>query len=136
VPELNIPAVHQEVTDCFQAYDRALLSNDVDALESWFHRGPESVRFGIAEELHGHQAIAAFRRKGPGVVRLPFRRVDVVTIGTETAVVTAEFDEPNGAIGRQSQTWIRTGAGWRVIAGHVSIRSTHPNSTHPPLGAQ
>lgn len=127
MPELNIPAVRQEVTDCFQAYDRALLDNDVAALESWFHEGPESVRFGIAEELHGHLAIAAFRRTGPPVVRQPFRRVDVVTIGTETAVVNAEFDEPDGATGRQSQTWIRTGAGWRLIAGHVSIRKTHPN---------
>ena len=60
-------------------------------------------------------------------LRQPFRRVDIVTIGTETAVVNAEFDEPDGAIGRQSQTWIRTEAGWRLIAGHVSIRTTHPN---------
>jgi hypothetical protein len=127
MPELNIPAVLQEVTDCFLAYDRALLANDVAALESWFYEGPESVRFGVAEELHGHHAISAYRRSGPGVVRQPFRRVDIVAIGTETAVVNAEFDEPNGAIGRQSQTWIRTGAGWRLIAGHVSIRSTHPN---------
>jgi hypothetical protein len=127
VPPLNIPAVRREVTDCFQAYDRALLDNDVAALESWFHEGPESVRFGVAEELHGHDEIAAYRRAGPGVVRQPFRRVDVATIGTDTAVVNAEFDEPDGAIGRQSQTWIRTGAGWRIIAGHVSIRSTNPN---------
>ncbi len=127
MPELNIPAVRQEVTDCFHAYDRALLANDVAALESWFHDGPESVRFGIAEELHGHHAIAAFRRAGDGVVRQPFRRVDVVTIGTDTAVVNAEFDESDDAIGRQSQTWIRTAAGWRLIAGHVSIRTTHPN---------
>lgn len=126
MPELNIRAVRQEVTDCFLAYDLALLANDVAALDSWFHEGPESVRFGVAEELHGHDAISTHRRAGPGVARQPFRRLDIVTIGTDAAVVNAEFDEPDGAVGRQSQTWIRTAAGWRVIAGHVSIRNPHP----------
>jgi hypothetical protein len=127
VPELNIPSVRQEVADCFLAYDRALLAGDVASLDSWFHRGPELVRFGVAEELHGHDAISAHRRTGPGVVRQPFRRVDIVSIGTGTAVVNAEFDEPDGSIGRQSQTWMRTAAGWRILAAHVSIRNTHPD---------
>ena len=26
-----------------------------------------------------------------------------------------------GKVGRQSQTWIRTPAGWRVAAAHVSV---------------
>jgi hypothetical protein len=46
-----------------------------------------------------------------------------VTFGTDAAVVNVEFDEGTDAVGRQSQTWIRTEAGWRIIAGHVSIRA-------------
>jgi hypothetical protein len=49
------------------------------------------------------------------------RRYDVVTIATDVAVVTAEFDDA-GAVGRQSQTWVRSDAGWRVLSGHVSMR--------------
>jgi hypothetical protein len=27
----------------------------------------------------------------------------------------------NGRRGRQSQTWVRTDAGWKVVAAHVSL---------------
>ena len=38
-------------------------------------------------------------------------------------MVTAELDE-DGAVGRQTQTWVRADAGWRVLSGHVSTRAT------------
>ncbi|MDF2746746.1 MAG: hypothetical protein K0S98_1031, partial [Propionibacteriaceae bacterium] len=33
------------------------------------------------------------------------------------------FHRPSaaGRIGRQSQTWLRTTAGWRIVAAHVSL---------------
>ncbi len=133
---LNRPDVVAEVQGCFLAYDRALLDNDVPALDGWFLDDPRTLRFGVAEELYGSSAIAAHRRDSAGVRRAPFRRYDVVTVETDFAVVTAEFDEPDGSTGRQSQTWIRTPAGWRVLSAHVSIRassapqaSTHHRST-------
>ena len=123
VPEVNLPQIRDEVTACFLDYDTALLAGDVAALAGWFYDGPEASRFGIGEELYGSAQIAAWRRQAPRLVRSPLRRYDVVTLARDVAVVTAEFDEA-GAVGRQSQTWVRSDAGWRVLTGHVSLRAS------------
>jgi hypothetical protein len=123
VLDVNLPQVRDEVTQCFLAYDQALLADDVEALNRWFFDGPEATRFGIAQELYGSAEIAAWRRTAPPLVRAPLRRYDVVTLAHDVAVVTAEFDDA-GAVGRQSQTWVRSEAGWRVLSGHVSMRAS------------
>ncbi len=120
---LDLPVVREEVARCFLAYDAALLAGDRDALDSWFFDGRQATRFGLGQELYGAEEIARWRRAAPRVVRAALRRHDVVTIGTDAAVVTAEFDE-TGAVGRQTQTWVRAHAGWRVLSGHVSMRAT------------
>ena len=38
---------------CFEAYEQALLANDVDAMDTWFWDDPAVVRFGIAECQYG-----------------------------------------------------------------------------------
>lgn len=121
VPALNRPLVHDEVTRCFLAYDAALLAGDVEALDGWFFDGPQASRFGLGQELHGGDEISAWRRTASPVVRAALRRYDVVTLDDDVAVVSAEFDD-EGAVGRQTQTWVRCQAGWRVLSGHVSLR--------------
>lgn len=123
LPALNLPDVHAEVTRCFLAYDAALLAGDVEALGHWFFDGAETTRFGIGEELYGAEQVAAWRRSAPPLVRAPLRRYDIVTMAEDVAVVTAEFDD-HQSVGRQSQTWVRCGEGWRVLSGHVSTRCT------------
>jgi hypothetical protein len=123
IAPLDLPDVRDEVARCFLAYDRALLAGDVPALDGWFFDGPQATRFGLGQELYGSAEIARWRRSAPRVLRAALRRHDIVTIGEDAAVVTAEFDEL-GAVGRQSQTWARTEAGWRVLSGHVSTRAT------------
>jgi hypothetical protein len=120
--ELNRPEVHDEVTRAFVAYDAALRAHDVETLNDFFLDGPLATRFGIAQELYGSDQIAAWRRAAPPLVRAPLRRCDVVTLDNDVAVVTAEWDEPD-VIGRQTQTWVRSAAGWRVLSGHVSTRA-------------
>jgi hypothetical protein len=45
----------------------------------------------------------------------------VVAVDDRTAVVTTLFGYPGAATeGRQTQTWARPAAGWRIIAAHVS----------------
>ena len=45
----------------------------------------------------------------------------ITTFGTDLATAYTEFvPEGSDAVGRQSQTWIRTDAGWRVASAHVS----------------
>jgi hypothetical protein len=116
--------VGDEIASCFEAYDAALLANDVAALDGWFWQSPETVRYGVAEELYGHAAIAAYRRSAAGVVvRAPFTCRTISTFGPDAGTVSAEFDAGGGAVGRQTQTWIRMPDGWRIVSAHVSIRS-------------
>jgi hypothetical protein len=111
-----------EVTDCFDAYDDALIANDVAALDRWFWAARQAVRYGLGEELYGYDAIARHRRNLPGgVIRGPLIRRTVTTFGADMAIVCAEFDE-NGRPGRQTQTWVRMPEGWRITCAHVSIR--------------
>ena len=45
----------------------------------------------------------------------------IVAVDDRTAVVSTLFGYPGAAVeGRQTQTWARLGAGWRIIAAHVS----------------
>ena len=53
-----------EVEAAFDRYERALVGNDVAVLTELFWRSPHTVRYGIAENLKGWDAIAAFRRPG------------------------------------------------------------------------
>ena len=47
--EINIPEMVAEVTEVFQRYERALVANDVEALDALFWDNPKTLRFGIAE---------------------------------------------------------------------------------------
>ncbi len=122
--EIDLPEVVHEVEAAFEAYDRALLAGDVDALDRWFWATPRAIRFGLGEELYGAEAIAAYRRTAPPVAgRGPFTRRTTTTFGTHLATVCAEFEGP-GTVGRQTQTWLRTADGWRIASAHVSTRPT------------
>ncbi|HEX5586964.1 MAG TPA: oxalurate catabolism protein HpxZ [Acidimicrobiia bacterium] len=118
----NDPRVVAEVRAVFERYEAALVANDVDTLIELFLDSPDTVRYGIDDVQHGHAAVAAFRR-GEAQASPPRRLVDTVitTFGDDVAVASTRF-VPDGtsAIGRQSQTWIRTDAGWRVVSAHVS----------------
>jgi hypothetical protein len=122
-PVLNDPTVLAEITAISDLYEKALGENDIATLDALFHDGPETVRYGVGENLYGAEEIAAFRRARPGgsPPRDVLRRV-ITAIGSDIATVDLEFLRKGGTkIGRQSQTWIKTPAGWRVIAAHVSL---------------
>lgn len=112
-----------EVRACFDAYEQALVANDVDAMDAWFWDDPAVVRFGIAECQYGPDEIAAWRRTtAPVPADRRHVRTTVVAHGEDLAVVTLEF--ANGerpGRGRQSQVWARTPRGWRVVHAHVSM---------------
>jgi len=122
--EINRPDVLAEVEAAFDRYEQALITNDVATLDLLFWNDPKTLRYGIAENLHGHNEIAAFRAERPakGLMRTQVRP-QVTTFGTDYAVANTMFtrDGMNGKIGRQSQTWVRTDDGWRIVAAHVSV---------------
>lgn len=122
IAELNRPEVVAEVTEVFERYERALVDNDVDVLVELFWDSELTNRFGIDEAHRGHDAITAYRRdQAMATPPRDLRGTVVLTFGEDVAVVDTEF-LPHGsdAVGRQSQTWIRTTDGWRVASAHVS----------------
>ena len=122
---IDLPEVVAEVTACFVAYEEALLSNDLDALDNWFWPDERLVRFGLAEIQHGATAVAVWRRAAGGVPadRL-HRRVTVSAFGSDSAVVSLEFTNGEALpLGRQSQLWARLTDGWHIVHAHVSMLS-------------
>jgi len=121
--EINIPEVLAEVTAAFQRYETALTSNDVAVLDELFCDSPHTTRYGVTENLYGYDQIKAFRAARPaaGLEREIFNTV-ITTYGRDFAVANTEFKRVNATkSGRQSQTWMRTPAGWQVISAHVSL---------------
>ena len=122
--EIDLPDVLAEVTAQFERYEQALVSNDVAVLDELFRNDPRSLRYGVGENLYGHDAITAFRaaRSPIGLGRRTDKTV-ITTYGRDTAVASTLFyrDSLPGRVGRQMQTWVRFAEGWRIVAAHVSI---------------
>jgi hypothetical protein len=118
--EVNNPAVLAEVTPLFQRYQDAIISNDVDVLNALFWNDGLTIRYGTAENLYGHHAIANFRatRTAAQHAREVTKTV-VTTYGRDCATTNIEFTR-SGRRGRQSQTWVRMPEGWKIVSAHVS----------------
>jgi hypothetical protein len=119
------PSVAREVEAAFNDYERALMAYDIEALDEHFWRDQRAVRFGIAENLYGHTAIAAYRRSRVSVTSRRLANTAVLILGADAAVVNTEFAYPGDPrIGRQSQVWARAAVGWRVVSAHVSFQES------------
>ena len=59
--DIDLPEVVAEVQAAFDRYEKALMTNDVAMLNSIFRDAPQTIRYGIGENLYGHDEIAAFR---------------------------------------------------------------------------
>jgi len=93
----------------------------VAALDQFFWRDERAVRYGDGENLYGHADILKFRvqRSAAGLARTLLKS-GVVTYGKDFGTTHCEFQR-GGQIGRQTQTWMRTSGGWRIVAAHISI---------------
>ena len=124
MPEINIPEVVAEVSAAFQRYEVALNANDVTVLDELFWNNPLTLRYGIGENLYGYAQIAAFRSgRSPAGLARRIKGTVITTYGRDMATANTMFerDSAPGKIGRQSQTWMKTPQGWRVVAAHVSL---------------
>jgi hypothetical protein len=127
--DINLPDVVAEVTAVFERYEKALVGNDVAVLDELFWASPHTLRYGVAENLYGYDAICAFRAARPaqGLERSLLKTV-ITTYGRDFATANVEFQRSNSAnSGRQSQTWMRTPQGWRVVSAHVSLLAAQPS---------
>ena len=121
--EVNIPEVVAELKVAFLRYQKAVDTNDIEAMNTLFWQSPHTVRFGPVGTLIGHDAIASYRRDRQGHVASPrtLRNTVITTFGRDFAATCTETTKAGeSTIGRQSQCWIRTPEGWRIVAAHVS----------------
>jgi hypothetical protein len=123
--EVNRPEVLAELRELYPRYETALVQNDVETLVAMFWASPEVMRFGVSENLYGHEELEAFRKSRPSSnLARTVKRLEIVSFGRDFASITLEFerDTPKGKVfGRQSQVWVRFPQGWRIVSAHVSL---------------
>jgi hypothetical protein len=90
-------------------------------MNEMFWDSPHTVRCGRAENLYGHAEIAAYRTTRKTKIERSYPRTLITTFGRDFAIAWTETCiKGSAALGRQSQTWVRTDQGWRIVAAHVS----------------
>ena len=110
---IDDPHVLAEVSAAFHDYERALMADDVPALDRLFADAPTTVRYGVGEVLYGADEIRAFRRGRGGSPQRRLGRVAITSYGDSFATANAEFfREGSDRRGRQSQTWVKFPDGW------------------------
>lgn len=120
---INDPDVVQEVTEQFYRYEKALMENDVDTLNTLFWDSPQTIRYGPKEALYGYEEIAGFRAaRDVSDIARELTRTVITTYGSDFATAFTEYRRlGSGREGRQTQTWMRAPEGWRIVAAHVSL---------------
>ena len=111
------------VTLLSDEYEAALVRNDLAAMNDVFWHSDDVLRFGIADMQSGYDEVVAWRT---GALPVPSTRTiierKVLELAPGVVAVDLTFrnsDEP--MIGRQSQTWVERGEGWRIARAHVSV---------------
>lgn len=121
--DINLPEVVKEVEAVFHRYERVLVTNDIPVLNELFWPSPHVVRYGVAEQLYGYEAVMNFRSaRDPSDLQRELLKLVITTFGKDVATASCEYRRlKSGRVGRQMQTWIRTPQGWRVAAAHISM---------------
>jgi hypothetical protein len=121
--DINLAGPHAELSAAFARYEDALIHNKLEVLDELFWASAHTVRFGIAEDLYGIEAIRAFRNaRSPQGLQRKLLNTVVTTYGADHGTAMTEFRREGGnKLGRQAQTWVRMPEGWRIVAAHVSL---------------
>ncbi|MBX9662630.1 oxalurate catabolism protein HpxZ [Novosphingobium sp.] len=120
--KVNDAVLLAEVTAAFAEYERALMADDLPAMDALFHDAPTTNRFGVGEVLWGIEAIREFRKGRGGSPQRRLGRVAITVYGDAFATADAEFfREGSDRRGRQSQSWVKFADGWKVVSAHVSL---------------
>ena len=119
--------------DAFWEYERALMANDLEALDRFFEPGDETLRGDPGGIVVGHDAISAFRHGRAGAPTRTIGDMHVRDLGSDRALIVAVTLPATGGRGLQTQLWHRGStndgdADWLVEAAHVSVPA-------PPIAA-
>ena len=117
-PQMNIPIVAKEAAALCDAYEAALMANNLDALDRLFRSSPNVACYGVNENPIGIMQIRHFRQKRTsGSPQRDARRRTIAAFGNDFTASNLEFvRSATGARGRPSRTWIKIPDGWRIEA--------------------
>lgn len=121
--DINRPEVVAELRAAFERYEAALVANDIAVLDELFWSSPHTLRYGVGENLYGIEEIRAFRAARPSTgLGRTILRTQITTFGEHFGTTHIEFRRAGSdRSGRQTQTWMKTPDGWRVVSAHVSL---------------
>ncbi len=119
--QINSPSVLAELQAVFDRYETAVIHNQINVLDELFWNDSLTIRYGVAENLYGYDAIQAFRASRSKGVQRTLSHTVITTFGNDFATANTEYQlDGNVRQGRQSQTWMRQPEGWRIVSAHVS----------------
>jgi hypothetical protein len=122
---INDPILLAEMTAAFAEYERALMADDIPAMDALFHDAPTTNRYGVGEVLYGIEEIRAFRKGRGGSPQRKLGRVSITVYGDAFATADAEFFRlGSDRRGRQTQSWVKFADGWKVVSAHVSLEGS------------
>lgn len=114
--------IPDDLRAAFDAYERALADNDLEALDAAFAPGSETLRGDGAGLLVGHDAISAFRGVRGGVPARSIERIEYRPLAPDTALLMSVSRSHSGGRGLQTQVWQRIDGRWLITAAHVTPR--------------
>ncbi|WP_411698963.1 AtzH-like domain-containing protein [Conyzicola sp.] len=115
--------------DAFRDYERALMANDLAALDRLFAPGPDTLRGDAAGILRGHDAISGFRKGRGGAPKREIVGIEVRPVAADAALIIAVTAPLTGGRGQQTQLWRLIDGAWAVEAAHVSLPAPAVNPT-------
>ena len=133
--ELSGSPAPDGLLEAFDAYESALMANDLDALDRLFApddllgSGVPTLRGDAGGLLAGHRIISGFRRLRGGTQTRKLVRVIVQLTDPDTALVVAVTEMATGGRGQQTQLWRRLNTKWLVVAAHVTAPGPAVDST-------
>ncbi|EHR72187.1 Protein of unknown function (DUF3225) [Burkholderiales bacterium JOSHI_001] len=121
--DIDAPEVLAELAAIFRDYERALMDNDVAALNRYFWADARVTRYGIADRQWGIDELVAYRAATPAPnFTRSLHHLRLHAFGPDLAVAQVEFLRSDTPLrGFQTQTWARLPEGWRIVAAHVSM---------------
>lgn len=115
-------AVPADLLAAFESYERAILANDLDALDAAFAPGSTTLRGDAAGLLVGHDRISAFRGVRGGVAARDITRIEYRPLTDDAALLVSISRFRGGGTGLQTQLWQRINGVWLITAAHVTPR--------------
>ena len=116
-------AIPADLRAAFDAYEAAILANDLDALDAAFAPGADTMRGDGAGLLVGHDTISAFRGVRGGVPPRTIERIEYRPLADDVALLVSVSRFRGGGTGLQTQVWERLDGRWLITAAHVTPRA-------------